>query len=728
MTIGTLKWGLLGLCIVIWSGAGAAGAETLTPSQQLAQRMARLARQTLAGQQEPGPEQVAQARKLLDQAVALDRSNVELAALRAEAASLDAGADPEARRKALAGYLRVNPSDDAAQLRLIGLLADAAQDVPARAELYQRMLTGPAAEQLSAPLRSRVAVQAAVLAREQGHTREFAQLIQQALRLDTTNARATAEAYLLLRDRGASLLDQAQALLALLSADPTNATVHLQVASMLLHAGAYEQSIGWFESASSLWRYTGAPEDAALVGALNEWATALIGAGRYDDAAALVDSIRAGDPDAALPVSLMSVLVAAHDLSGKSEAADRAFEKMIQRLDEAAGQAPDNMDRRVDNVWARLLYNRQIDKLDEPFKQLNTGMKADDPVLKRLTGWRLMRQGKSEEAAKVLEPLVKSDPAAALAMAMNKARADDSDRLAQYNQVYRSAPGNMVGVLAAYHIRKLGGRPQLTDESQTIQRLAQQVPDSLRRITVEPDAFIKFELESIGGRVAYGQPVQLRLSLTNTSPIALSVGPGATIPGTALIIVTASAPDGKPRPTQPLVVNLARRLRLNPGQSIKAHLMIDAPVFAIAPNQSLIIRNVAILNPVLTPQGQYQPGLMGVVSRTQTVMRPGIDITDKAMAERLASLKSEPDCGTLAALPILAVMMPEQGQKIITDLNAVYGKLDAARRAWLISCLPLPSKAASDSPFAELLKAADADKDPLVQNVRKAQSPPDTDK
>lgn len=735
MTTGVCKWVLLGVCAVVWINGPVAAEQSLTPRQQMAQRLARLARQRLAGEKQPTAEQIADARKLLEQAATLDPASVELAALRVEAESLvqkpnipntpDAPEVTEARRQALANYLRANPTDDAAQLRLIALLADSAQDAPARAAMYQRMLQGPAAEKLSAPLRSRVAMRAALLAGEQGQTREYAELIQQAIRLDSTNARAAAEAYLLLRERGASNVDQAQALFALLAADPTNPTVHLQIASMLLHAGAYEQAINWFESTSALWRYHGAPQDAAMVGALSEWALALVGAGRYDDAAALIQSLRAGNPKAELPVGLGSVLVAAHDLSGKTESADKAFASLIQRLDMAAGQDPDSTERRIDNVWARLLYNRQIDKLDGPFEQLNARLKADDPVLRRLTGWRLMRQGKAEQAAKVLEPLAETDPSAALALAIsNPQGAEAASRSSQFNAVYQRAPGNMIGVLAAYHVRKLGGRPQPTDSSLTIQRLAQQVPETLQRIAQQPESFVRLELEPVEDRPAYGQPAQLRLTLTNVSPVALSLaapgGGSGTIPGTALILVTASAPDGKPRPAGPLVVNLARRLRLDPGQSVRATVRIDSPVFAIAPNQALVIRATAVLNPVLTQQGQYSPGLLGVISRSQTLLRPGMDITDSAIAQRLASLKSNTpgaDFSTLAALPVLSLMLPKQSDQIVTELTAAYGRLDPVSRAWLISGLPAVP---GDPRFEPLQKAAAADKDPLVQSVLSA--------
>jgi len=704
---------VLGLAVMF--AAGPAVAQSPTHATLLAGRLTGYARAVLAGSKQPDEHQLALAGMLLEHVGELDPDNPETAYLRVEAAALKD--DPAAVREVLTRYLKTRPRDDAAQLRLINLIADSAQTAQGRLALYQRMLEGKVGEQFSKPLRSRLAWQVALLHRELGDEQKFAESIKQAIELDETNAAATAEAYMLLVRRGAPAIDQAQALFSLLAADPTNPNVHTRVASTMLHNGAYEQALAWYQSANNIWQYTGAPADAQLINVLSEWALALCGLGQHEPTAKFIESFRKDQPEGRLPTSLLSILTATYDLSGQSDAADKTFLELLSHLQKATQQDSANPDPLADLIWAHVLFNRKLEDVPQLMEQLGELGDEDDARTQRLAGWLAMRQGDTEQATKLLEPLGGDDPAAALALAMMQPDDTSADqRRSLFNDVFARAPGTLPGIYAADHVRRLKGRPQPDDTAMTIQRLAQQIPEPVRRMARQAVSFVELELEAVDARPAFGQSLSLSVTLTNASPMPLSLGRGGTIPSTVLIMYTAAAGNQKPRPLPPHVIDIARRIRLSPGQSVTVKTTLDSVALQrVLDNvpQSVLLRPTAMLNPVLTRDGRYAPGLLGVISETKTISRQRLDPD--------AKLRSGGETA-----PHLLVMLTAQAGlldaahdadpvKLAGQLSDAFNRFAPTTQALMLTAVPRSEIA--QKRYEPLLSQAAASDHPLVRQV-----------
>lgn len=423
-----------------------------------AHRLAELARSMLSEPRPDHPDRLAAARTLLARATELDPDNAQLLRLRLEALRLAEDVADE-RRSALRRYLKLRPADDVAQLEFIGLLAENAQTAEQRLKVYERLLTGDGARQLSAPLRSRLAMRAARLHRQRGESSEYGERLKEAIRLDSTNRRACAAAYNLLQQRGTSTVELTQALLNLVAADPSDGDLHAELASMLLRCGQYEPAVNWYGSASRLWRYQGHPGPGRMIDTVRGWALALWASDQPDRAVRFIRSFdpgsnaqgdggrpegaeppeqpelfeRSGEADAeassdqaegedsadqqgeeaadrqgggseaALPARVQMILVAILQNQQRMEAADEAFDRLVRTLRPPDQREAPDAEQLADFVWAHLLLNRGIDQLEPRIQRLTEELGEDDPLMVRLRGWWMLRRGDTDKARRLLQ-------------------------------------------------------------------------------------------------------------------------------------------------------------------------------------------------------------------------------------------------------------------------------------------------------------------------------------
>ncbi|MBI1367467.1 MAG: hypothetical protein GC162_02310 [Planctomycetes bacterium] len=682
----------------------------------MAHRLGQLARIALSGQAQPGAAQIAVARTLLDQAVRLDPADVETARLNLEAAGLVSGAD--ATKAALAAYLRTDPNNDAAQLQLVRLMIQGAQTAEQRRTLCDNLLTGPGAAQLSRPLRSRIALAAALLDAEQGKTKSQVDMLKTALSLDETNKSACLAVLTYLRDRGAGHIEQAQALLTLLAADPTDAGVQAQLGAMLLECGSPALAAGWFQSASVLYQLGAPPQGAQLIDFVSQWAMALWGAGEPEKAVQLIETFvgRDKDPSAAMPVALASILVAIHQSRDEKDAADEDFGKLLATLVKIAGNDRSDVVAMSDVVWAHLLFNKGSDQIAQMMQRLSEKADVKSVTYRRLAAWQLLRTGKREEAIKALDELAPTDLASALGRTyLESDDVDAATRLAHLNAVYARSPGSLIGQIAASKIRHLGGRPQVDDEAQSIARLAQQVPDTFRNLADPAGRLVRLQLETTEARYSYAQPIEVNVTVTNSAPIPLSLGRGASINGSVFLIPLVTINNGLPRYLPPQVIDLNRRLRLDPGQSLTVRSRVDVTELGEVlsdPAASITMRFTAVLNPMMTGEGKYAPGVLGAAAASRLSLRPAADLSDAAIDELLAS----PSLPQAALLMRAASALPKEraaeATKIMQSLSTMFETADPVRRAWLISYIA-PNEAGR-SLFKSMIDLAAKSDDPLV--------------
>ncbi len=684
------------------------------------------------------------ARILLGRATQLDPTNAELWRLKLEAGE----ADREASLADLRRYVQAAPQDDLAQLRLIDAMAQQAQTADARRETYERFLSPEAARQFSASLRSRIAWRVASLYQEQADNAKFVAYLKQAITLDETNKPACAAALDFLRDQKAGRPEITQALLNLLAAAPSDGSVHAQLGSMLLSCGQYTPAATWFESASRIWSVDGYPQGEDPMQLVSDQALALWGSSRSTDALRLLESYGAPSPapaapnpadkksDAAtlpapgaptapqpgptpatpaagaapapvatpappaavkLPSRLQGLVVAMHYAENRPKLAADAFANLDADLQQNLKAHPDDVEALSVCIWARLLLNQDIASV-EPLMTRYRAAKPPADTLRRLEGWLLLRQGKSEDARKLLAADT-TDAGALLGLAfIEESTHDKAKTLDAFNRAFAQSPGSITGLIAASRITAMGGRPTPSADAAAVGRLVQQVPRDFQVIVTEPRRFVMLRLKPVRLRYTYGEPIEIELELTNVWDAPLSLGSGGTINSTVVLSPFITDDAGQMQAMAPQVVDLGRRIRLDARQSLSVVARIDtgalAEALVAAPLKSLRLSVTGVLNPRVAANGTIVPGLLGGVSSVRLIERSGWSPVDALVAERTAALTgADPGAAMLSAalLSRVAIGLPadkkELAEKISESVNTAFAHFTPAQQAWAISYL-----------------------------------------
>ncbi|GAB4383075.1 MAG: hypothetical protein Kow0022_01990 [Phycisphaerales bacterium] len=221
---------------------------------KVAMEIQRLALLELRMQPSPTPDDYRIAYHTLRLAQQLMPDDVELA--RKIAAAAWSTADPELLVSATRDLVRLDPTDTVAQLRLIVAGIARYQTVEQRLAAYERFL-GPAGERLRPEVRSRLALDAALLLREKGDERGFVRRLQQAMDLDGSNKAAAQVAMTYFASNVDDPVGRFEMELNVLYADPIDPQLHLAIAHDLANEGMISQSHRFFSHAMQLFYASG---------------------------------------------------------------------------------------------------------------------------------------------------------------------------------------------------------------------------------------------------------------------------------------------------------------------------------------------------------------------------------------------------------------------------------------------------------------------------------------
>lgn len=735
-----------------------------TADAMTAHRLEQWARQSLSGRAQPHPAQVRQASILLEQALELDPTPADRWLLLAEARQL--AADRAGLRQALRGYLKRRADDDVAQLQLIELYGKAQQTADKLAAFYERIATGPKARRFSPALRSRVAFRAALVALEQGDPDRYAKMLGLALELDPTNKDAAAESFrVLAASPDASLDEQASALLTLFQADPADPAAHLTLANSLMDFGLYDQAAGWFQSADRLHRAAGLPSPPPM---LRNWALCLWGGGRIDQALSLIRAAQAGpaeapdgpgeapegeadgEGDAAAPDSpdprqvdpfaratLRTLLPHALMLhqSGQTEKVETVFDALADRFAEVNERGGDVARTRAARVWAHLFCDYEIETASNMLATMTSGSDEGSSELATLGGWLAMRRGELDKAEAALAERADADPRAALGLCfvLNRRMAEAEGEAAaglrrrvqrRLRSVQQATSGDLLGLIAASELRRMGLEPAPTESAKAMAATLAEIPAELRDIASNPRQFVLLSAEPPDGAFQLGEGATVDVTIRNVSRWPLSMGPGGTIPTRLMAIPSVRAGADQGPDLRPHVVDMNRRLRLEPDESVTVPVRVDSGDLGLflAGNPTLPMRiNLAmLLNPRLNARGGFAPGVLGSVTHARHLRREGGPIGPQAIDNAVARLRDAEPAASMRAGARLAWAadawagheepeVAEAADRALAALVEGVEQMSAVERAWLLTCLaPEPSVEGRFDDLVRVLSRSDA--------------------
>lgn len=716
--------------------------EPATSQLWLAHRFTQLARASTSSGNKVTDAHLTRAAILLDRALELDPSDPETWLLRLEAAQIRGESDRVLA--CLKSYLSLAPEDDVAQLRMIEMLADQQQTVEKRRDFFARIVQGPASRRFSAPLRSRVAYRAALLAVEQGQPDEYARLLALALSLDPTNKAAAAESYRVLASDAKTPPDElAAALFTTFQADPVDPATHAAIADMLLALGQYEAAAGWYYTASSIQTARFGATDPAVG---HRWALALWAWGKTAEALSLLDSMihpalaqleqQSASEDAQQAKAATDAIAQAVDrASGRtlllralilSRGTDQA--KLTQSLSWLRANASINKDIALDAglLWALLLIDRDINLAPQLLEQVTAQLGKDEPSVQLAAAWLAIRQDRTDEAIALFKPFIeKNDPRALLGLGLiHKLKGDLEAAKSAWSRAHAAAPDDVFGLMALQSLQELQGQPDPIPAGPKIAGLFNEIPQELRLLGSDPLAVLQLRARVEPAAFGIGEPAYLILEYHNVSPYTLALGPDATLPTQALISADVRLNGQQGPATQPDVINLYRRLRLEPRKSFMIRIRVDhgqlGLLLATVPSARVGANLAIILNPQIKDGGGFRPGFMGSVAQVRNITRLGTAVNVVGINRMMSDLASSSDIvamrSSAALIPVLQQLAAQDAsgevRPLMDRVADAYADRHPLQQAWQISFV---SPAAGLASMAQaIIDQAAASTDPDV--------------
>ena len=549
----------------------------------------------------------------LSMALELDPKNAELARSVVEAA-WSAG-DQELMISATRKVIAADPKDTVAQLRLVSSIINQRQTADGRLELYNRFL-GDAGRKLDVSVRSRLALDAALLEREMGDTDRFAERLHLATKLDVSNKAAaslSAQYYSELAGDSLMLLDRQ---IKLLYADPLDANVHLTIARILAREGAFEEanrflmnSIHLFKIESGRappmveeirlavdWQINGAQKvlDDLNPMLMDRRASAQERIDSYIEAALPTDDLL--NPDEILyelgidKLRLLATLHLGDDEGVESVLSDieRTVNNEINQIGMAMGNVGADqsvliqklvksfsdfqMMRAVGQLQAERI-RQDIATIIETVPALETHFQSVEPIA-------LYAEGKYEEALVELQKYPPSPMLSLIKAGAFEKLGEPEKAIEVYVRVSQVFSVEAYGSFARSRLEVLGeGGRVITTAGLQMRQVVKTVPNWLDQMTTRPEFYMYLQIEPIGSEIDPLDESMVRIRLRNLAPIPLALGPSQPIDSNFLLeSILAKNTMGFAGTTGPKVLDLGHRLRLEPREELVVELRGNSPM------------------------------------------------------------------------------------------------------------------------------------------------------
>jgi len=530
--------------------------------------------------------------------------------------------------------VRLDPKDQTAVLRLLALRVARLQTVEERIEQLRIIVEG-GARVLDAPVRSRLALDASLLSREIGRDADADALLALAVRLDPTHKSAALLNAQIFAQRNPGnapgLLDRT---MAVMLADPLDPAVRFEVARQLAVGGAFRESlrhhrVGCRLLAADLGRvsdyrdlelkilewYAPAlgpdgrpsgevdPTDSASV--LRHGARLLltdlvdrVRRGRFDAESILLATEKRGEPTSGLArpeeVRLsatqeeMRILSAStvddieqirEGLTDYAGTIGRVNELISNPAQRSAELTEDDLRRQLIALVGRAAVLSVLADVDpRPFVQVmrESGMGVRDPTLGSII--TLVDAG-VEGAIEHIMSLPERDDRAKLLLGSLHERAGRADEAVRwYLDAVRTAPLSPTGPWALARVERLtGGQTREIPGAGALARISRSAPAWLDAMASDALSFQLLRVDVDPGPIGATAPMKATVTITNTSPMALAVGPDRPINSTLMFSpALALGTEGRSLLAMPEAVDIGRRLRLASGESITATFHVDA--------------------------------------------------------------------------------------------------------------------------------------------------------
>ncbi len=601
--------------------------------------------------------------------------------LRHEIAAWDAAGDA-ARVLALTRELvRLDPQDTVASLRVISAGIARLQDADRRLAAYDRLL-GPDGAGLDPSVRSRLALDAAMLARETGDDRGFTERLLKATTLDVTNKEAVSLQAAYYLDRTSDASERFDLLSDVVMSDPLDAFAARNLADELIRHGAFRGALRFLDLARSIDRARGRSDTVEEIEMYLAVAWNAEGLSPAQDLIerlrnqAMVDEnmrrrqieMQGLDPGEPQPVvvhprlELIGMMML--NSAGNPEKARIGYERVmlgytrtVELINDPEfwpqGATQESMDASLretehGRLWARLLANVDIETAEQDlllFESAEGVERPDDLTLTRWRGWLQLRRGDGASARATLSRIADIDAAARYGLAVLAENEGNQDAaLKDYARTALFFPESIYGAVSRARITQLRGRPlQATDAATNLESKCRAFAPWLEAMVADPWTFMSIQAEHLRTSLEPLERPELRVTIRNLSRMPLAMGPSASIDSTIMLSPRLLV-NGREQMEimRPEILRLNQRFRLMPGETFVATIWTNygwiGTLCDMAVGADVMLRWRLVQGFVVQQNGSYAPGPLCLAVQSDMIRRANLDgrLESTQLAEQIA--------------------------------------------------------------------------------------------
>lgn len=643
---------------------------------------------------------------------------------------------PDYYEMAVRRLAELDPDDDVVRLAAVNLDLEKTNNIEERLAAYRRLLDPSRRDEIGDVVASRLAFDVALLEQRRGNVDAFAEALADAIALDPSNRAAMAIAAGFFRMNVDDPYAEAELLAGLARADPTDVTTLIALGEHMLEHGAYGGAVQMYDIAlTSMDTMVVFPRDQLVADAcIAKWGngdaqtalrrirrrqqevdeTAQMEAYRNDPT---LDSLQRAAFTGHIDPTLATVRAAIRrqrgdveadaDLERALAAYDRVFERSRRADDEKQRLSPDQEAMmRLERAWIAAWLGRDVDRVEELLAEVESIRPIGDAARARFDGWLALRRRDPRRAIEIFERCAEDDLAVLLGRGEAHRRLGQRAESARaFLAAARLRPGTLMGVWAANEVWTiLGQRHPISPDAARLEGALSALPPGFERYPVAASLAVDLHIEPAKPVFQAYEPVIINLRIRNNSPDPLAIDDDGPIHPEVILTFATTMRELRRPELRPLVVNIGRRLRLEPREELVIPVNLRhgelGTVLASDSRQGLFIRVKAVMNFHVTQRGAIEPGLLGAETLTPMLRIEGVRVGPGWIQEAMVAIQDPREIADLDRLAILiqstaftlpADAAPEMFQlvSVVRDATAqAYASLGGMAQAWLLCATP----------------------------------------
>lgn len=634
--------------------------------------------------------------------------------------------------EAVRRLVELDPDDDVARLAAINLDIEKIDSLEERFVAYDRLLDPSRRAELGPAVASRLQLDVALLHQRRGDLDEFADALAESVAIDPSNRTAVAIATGFFRMNADDALAEAELLVRLVRADPTDVTSLVALGELLLEHGAYAGAERMYSMATASMRAMDAfPRDQLVADAcIAQWG--------IGDAQAALRRVRArqqevdevaqaqasqAEPDldplqraeyrGALDPTLATVRAAIRRQSGDAKAdqdlerAIDAYQRVLESTSDDGELTPEaEAATRLEMAWVALWLGTDVDRVETMLARVEELHPINELARARFDGWLALRRGEAELALERLAACPDDDLAVLLGRgAAHKALGRRSDAAHAFLAAVRERPGTLMGVWAANELwGLLGRRLPITPEAAGLEHALSSLPVGFEQYPVSPSLAVDLWLEPTKAVFQMFEPIVVDVHIRNNSPDPLAIDSDGPIKPELLITFKSTMRELRRPELHPVVVNIGRRLRLEPREELVIPIDLRlgelGGILTADARHGAFVRPKAYVNFRITPRGAIRTALLGSQATTPMLRIEGVRVTPSWIQEALSGIRDPRELADLNRIAVLiqssSFTLPANADpklfqlvNVVRDATAqAYANLGGKSQAWILGATP----------------------------------------